>query len=124
MERVLEVDLTVLNFLIGSVIPLLTALLTKFSASSTIKAVFSLGLSIGVGVVNTLVAADGKASIGVLAASAITVYLAHGVSYNNLLKPTGLAGSVKNVAPNFGLGTNETALTGHGTDPAAPYENF
>jgi hypothetical protein len=106
MDEVLQVDLTVLNFIAGSLVPLAVGLVTKLNASSRLKAVVNLLLSVVTGVLTAMIAASGETTLALLASSAVTAYLSSGVSYNNLWKPTQVASAVQDVAPGVGLGSN------------------
>lgn len=103
-NTVIEMDVTVLAFLAGTVIPLLTALVTKITASSAVKAVANLILSMAAGGVAFLVANDGTGTLLELIAAMVSVYLASGVSYTNFWKPTGTAAAVQSATPNTGVG--------------------
>lgn len=106
MEQLVQVDVTVLNFIVGALVPLLVAVLSKVNASSGLKAVLNLGLSILAGVASTLLLTDGETTFLGIATSAITVYLASGVTYQNLWKPTAVAPAVAEKTSGFGLGSN------------------
>lgn len=88
----------------GTIIPLLTGLVTKFQASSQVKAVVNLVLSILAGGVSYLIENDGSGTWMELVTAMVAVYLASGVSYTNLWKPTGAATKVQNVIPMKGIG--------------------
>lgn len=103
-NTVVQVDTTVLAFLAGTVIPLLTALVTKMNSSSGVKAVVNLVLSMAAGGVAYLVAHDGTGSVLDLIAAMVAVYLASGVSYQNLWKPTGVTLATGSATRDFGLG--------------------
>lgn len=105
MEHALQVDVAVLTFLVGTVVPLVTGLVTKLRSSSRLKAMTNLVLSVLGGVGAWLINAEGKTTVGGLASAIVTTYLASGVSYQNLWKPTGAAQAVQEVAPESGIGT-------------------
>lgn len=104
MNRILEVDVALLNFVLGSLVPLVVALVTKANASSGVKAVVNVVLSVVVGTGGYLVAHDGKTSVVALLSSAVTAYLASGVTYQNLWKPTGTAPAIEARTAGVGLG--------------------
>ena len=104
MHTVLEVDVTLLAFLIGSVMPLLTGMVTKISASSRVKSVTNLVLSVLAGVLAHLMENTGKSTLLDLATAAITAYLAAGVTYQNLWKPAGTTAAVQNKTAGTGIG--------------------
>jgi len=107
MEQLVQVDVTVLNFVAGSLVPLLVAVLSKINASSSLKAALNLGLSILGGVASSLLLTDGETTFLGIATSAITVYLASGVTYQNLWKPTAVAPAIAEKTSGFGLGTEQ-----------------
>lgn len=104
-NTVIQVDMAVLAFLAGTVIPLLTALLTKLEASSGVKAVSNLVLSMAAGGVAYLVTNDGSGDLLELISAAVAVYLTSGVTYQNLWKPTGATLKLASSTANTGLGT-------------------
>lgn len=106
MEDLIQVDVTVLAFLSGSVVPLLTALATKLNASGRLKAIVNLVLSVIAGVVAYLVGVDGETSVVGLLSATISTYLASGVTYQNLWKPTGTAPALQEATANSGLGSS------------------
>ncbi len=75
MEQVLQVDVTVLNFIVGSLVPLLVAVFSKINASSSLKAILNLGLSVLGGVASALLLTDGETTFLGIATSVITVQL-------------------------------------------------
>lgn len=108
LETVIQVDVTVLAFLAGTVIPLLTALVTKLQASSRVKAIVNLVLSLLAGSVAHLVAHDGQSNWMNLVTAMVAVYLASGVSYQNFWKPTGTSVAVQEKTSSVGLGYRVT----------------
>lgn len=93
----LELDIATLSLLAGTVIPLLVGLVVKLNTSSRVKAILNLVLSITAGGVSFLVANSGKARWQELVLAMIEAYIASGVSYQNLWKPTGAAKVVQSV---------------------------
>lgn len=107
MEDLIQVDVTVLAFVSGSLVPLLTALVTKLNAGSRLKALVNLGLSIVAGVVAYLVTVDGSTTVLGLLTAVISTYLASGVTYSNLWKPTGAAPALQSATADTGIGASE-----------------
>ncbi len=99
MEQIIEVDVAALAFIAGSLVPLVTALVTRFNSSSRLKSITSLVLSLVSGGVVHLTAHDGRSTWQSLAAALIATYLASGVTYQNLWKPTGLAPTLGSAVP-------------------------
>jgi hypothetical protein len=100
-----HIDAALLALLIGTVIPVVVALLAKWSASSRVKALLNLVLSIGGGV---LVAFQQAGSRGVtlyeIIACAGATFLASGVAHEHFWKPTGVTAKVGTATANFGVG--------------------
>ena len=107
MEQIVQVDVTVLNFVVGSLVPLLVAVFSKIHASSSLKATLNLGLSILAGATSSLLLTDGESTALGIATSAITVYLASGVTYQNLWKPTAVAPALAEHTSGFGFGADQ-----------------
>lgn len=105
MEDLIQVDVTLLTFLAGSLIPLLTAVVTKWRASSRLKAIVNLSLSVLAGVVAYLVGVEGETTVLGLLAAATTTYLASGTTYSNLWKPTGATSVLQQVTQDIGIGS-------------------
>lgn len=115
-NTVIQVDMAVLAFLAGTVIPLLTAVVTRSQATSGLKAVVNLVLSMAAGGVAFLVANNGQGGVLELIASIVAVYLASGVSYQNLWKPTGVTNATSSATNRFGLGGGEPVQVAPDTD--------
>ena len=103
-NTILEVDLTVLAFGAGTVIPLLTAVVTKMNSSSGVKATANLVLSVIAGGVAHLVTNEGSSTILELITAMAMVYLGSGVSYQNFWKPTGTSLAVQRKTAAIGVG--------------------
>lgn len=114
MEKVLEVDVTVITFIVGSVIPLIVGFLTKLKASSSVKAMANIVLSIIAGAGSVLIAAEGSITWKNLVTSVFTTLISSGLTYNNIWKPTGVAAKVSNIAPGTGLGAEVEKSPGSG----------
>lgn len=101
---VITIDAALLAFLIGSVMPLLVSLVTKLDASSGVKGVLNLVLSIAGGVLAAFQASSGSLTVMEIAAAAIVVYLGSGATYSHLWKPTGTTAKIANATPRVGVG--------------------
>jgi hypothetical protein len=91
--------------LLGLLIPLLTALLTKKLASQGLKAVVTLISSVLLGSIAYLVAADGGYDWEGFVNAFINAFLPAIAAYYGLWKPTGVAGTVANKTARFGVGS-------------------
>lgn len=100
----IHANLALVSFAVGTVIPLLVALLTKLNASGKVKGVLNLVLSVLGGALTYLLDHSGSASYVQLLNAVVLTYLASGVSYTNLWKPVGAAPAVAMLAPDKGLG--------------------
>lgn len=101
----IHVDAALLVFLAGSLMPLLTALLTKLDASSKVKAILNLVLSIAAGVLAAFIAAgDAGLSVLQMLTAGITAYLSSQVTYSGLWRPTGTTARIGTSTSGFGLG--------------------
>lgn len=102
----LELDVEVLVLLSGTVVPLLVGLVTKLGASKRLKSILNLILSVAAGALTWMIAAGGKFTWHEAAFAAASAYIASGVSYQNLWKPSGAAESVAVATATFGAGSN------------------
>lgn len=99
-----KLDISWLTFVAGTVIPLLTALVTKARASSRLKSLVTLALSVLGGAVTYLLDNNGTVQAQALISNVVTTYLAAGVTYNNLWKPTGIAPALAATSAESGIG--------------------
>lgn len=117
MEHVLQIDVTVLAFISGTLIPLAVGLLTKLRASSQVKASLNLVLTVVAGLAAAFTQAHGSLSAGQVVTAVVTTYLASGVTYDHLWEPLGVAQAVQKVAPSLGIGAEVQPIT---PEPPAP----
>lgn len=95
-------DMTLLALLIGVIVPLLVGLLTKLNAAPAVKSVLNLGLTaLGAALVTSNQIGFTWKPFLVNFAVAWAVGIG---TYYGFYKPTGVAGTVANVAPNTGIG--------------------
>jgi len=102
---VIDLDVQTLNLISGTVIPLLVGFVTKKVASGGLKAVLNALLSAVAGAVSVGIAASGHIVVGEVITSMITTFIASTAIYYGMWKPTGVAGTVADVVPQFGLGS-------------------
>ena len=102
-STVITIDTVTLSFLVGSVMPLLTALATKLTATPTVKGMVNLLLSVAGGVLAAFVTNSGSLTYQEIAAAAIATYLSAQAVYSGVLRPA-LAPKVAAIAPNSGVG--------------------
>jgi hypothetical protein len=111
MEQVLQVNVIAVTFVASFLIPLAVAALTKSGASSTVKAVLNLGLTVATGVCACVIQAKGSVTLGQITTAVMAAFTGSGLSYQHLWKPTGVAASVSNSTPDFGIGSPEPVTT-------------
>ena len=110
VEEIIQLDVTVVTFVLGSLVPLVVALATKLNASSSVKAVVNVVVSVTVGVCGFLLAHDGATTPLALVGAVITAYLGSGVSYQHFWKPTGVAPAIQASTANVGIGSSTAAV--------------
>lgn len=107
------IDVATLSFLIGTIIPIAVALVTKQTARRGVKAAVNALLSIVAGVLSVYVSeaqgeiasVDAAAFVTAVGAAWITSIATH----YGLLKPTGItggAGAVQRATPQLGIGSS------------------
>lgn len=97
--------------LIGLVVPLLVALLTRSSATQGLKSVLNFLLSAVLGSAAYLVSADGGYDFEGFANASLTTFVVSITSYYGLYKKTGVAGTIADKTSNFGIGSPPKAQT-------------
>lgn len=96
---------------LGLLIPILTALVTKRLSSQGLKSVVTLALSAITAGVAVLVSADGGFDWNAFVNAFVNTFGPAIAMYYGLWKPTGLAGSVAAATHSFGLGTSPVLET-------------
>lgn len=99
-----QIDVSALNFVVGVLIPILVALLTKLNASRGLKAVINLGLSAIAGAVVVAIQASGAVDVGHVVISIGTTWIVSIASYYGLTAPTGVAPAVASATAGVGVG--------------------
>ncbi len=103
-EQTLTVDLALLTFLGGTLIPLLTALVTKAEASSKVKALTTLFLAVVAAGVESVIAQGGAVNVQSWLLAIGTTYISAIASYYGLTKPTEVTGAIQRKTADFGIG--------------------
>lgn len=103
-NSVLQVDIAWVSFVAGSILPLVTGLVTKMDSSSKVKAVVNLVLTVIAGVLAAIIQAKGSITVGQILSAIFITFTGSGASYNHFWKPTGVAQKVQAIAPNTGIG--------------------
>jgi hypothetical protein len=102
-------SLDVLNVarLLGVLVPLIVALITKRFASSAVKSIANVVLSALAGVVAPVIAGDKVPnSIGELFNAILNAFIVSIVAYYGLFKPTGATAAVASGTAGFGIGSD------------------
>lgn len=103
---VIHLDQAFLVLVVGSVMPFLTSLLTKSGASSKLKGVLNLVLSVVGGIAAAFLSAGdaGLTTYQILTAG-FAAYAAGQILYTGVWRPTGATAALNNATSTFGLGT-------------------
>ena len=94
----------VLTFIVATAIPILTALLTKSSASSSVKSVLTLTLALVATAIQRIITANGVVNLKTAASTFVVTYIIAIATYYGLLKPTGVTGGVNKASARFCIG--------------------
>lgn len=106
----MNIDVALLTFVSGSLIPFITGILTKSTARSAVKAVVSAILAIAVAVVSYLTDFQGVSDWKTALFVGLGALLAQGAIYQGFLKPTGVGPAVsKNTDTVAFIGPNRRA---------------
>lgn len=105
IENQIGLDAATLTRLLGVLVPLLVAAITKKYASAGLKGFLNLLASVLVGSFAYLVAEDGGYDWTGFVNGSLDTFMTSIIAYYGVLKPTGLAGSVTNATKDFGLGS-------------------
>lgn len=100
----IHIDAMILALVSGSVIPLVTGIVTKLSASSGLKALVSTTLAGVVAVVGYLTDFNGVGTWKQALVVGLTALIAHAGSYYGVLKPAGISGAVQESTARVGIG--------------------
>lgn len=94
----IEVDVAALTFVVATLIPVLTALVTKAHASPGVKAVVTALLSAVAGAASVAIAGEGAIDVGHVAISIGVAWITAVSTHFGLLKPVGVTGAEGAVA--------------------------
>lgn len=104
VEKKAHLDVGILTFIVGTAIPILTALITKARASSAVKAVVTLTLAVIAAAIQLAIEVNGVVNLRSFLANLAVTWIIAIATYYGLLKPTGVTGKVAQVAPDTGIG--------------------
>ena len=103
----IEVDVAALTFVVGSLIPVLVALVTRARASGAVKAVANALLTAVSGALVVAIAQEGKIDVEHVLIGIAVTWFSSVSSHFGLLKPagvTGAGGSVQRATADAGVG--------------------
>lgn len=86
----IQLDAWVVALLAGTISPILTAILTKLSATPGLKALIALLVTAVLAVVNAIVFANGEFLVRDMVILFVVTYSTHAVTYFNFWKPVGV----------------------------------
>lgn len=111
IETLISLDAATLTRLLGLLVPLLVATITKKYASAGLKGFLNLVASAVVGSLVYLVAENGGYDWTGFVNASLDTFMTSIIAYYGVLKPTGLAGSFTNATAGFGFGSPPTFET-------------
>lgn len=114
----LEIDIAAWAALAGLVVTMLTSLVTKSRATSTVKALVNLALAALAGVITTIAANTGDLRVAELVFGFVFTYLTSLGAYFGLTSKTPIDATIRSIAPNAGIGSNEATAGDHLRDAA------
>lgn len=103
VEEKVHLDVGILTVIVGVVIPLLTALITKANASSAVKALTTLGLTIFASAVQGIIDVNGVVNTKTFLANFVATFAVAILSYYGFTKHVGTP-AVRDIVPEHGLG--------------------
>jgi len=106
MDTIVVPDPTLILILIGAVTPLITGLLTKASASGTVKSLVAVALTLVGAVITWVIEHDGGFTVKEFVVWFAIVFVTHVATYYGAWKPIGggTGSFTMNATPNFGVG--------------------
>ena len=104
IEEKVHLDVGILTFIVATAIPILTALITKASASSAVKAITTLTLTVIASAVQYAIEANGVVNLKSFLANFAVTWIVAIAAYYGLLKPTTITQKFSEVAPTKGIG--------------------
>lgn len=109
-----------ISALLGLLLPLIVALLTKYNVAPGVRIWINMLLSAAAGVVGTLVASDGGFAWVTFILATISAFLTSALAYVSVYKPTGAAAGLANKTKGFGVGTPVALADAPEEHPADP----
>jgi hydrogenase maturation factor len=103
VEQKVHLDVGFLTVIVGTLIPIITALITKANASSAVKALTTLTLTVIAAGIQLIIEANGVVNLRTFLANFAVTYIVAVASYYGLTKHVGTP-AVAAVSPNNGIG--------------------
>lgn len=100
----ITVDILTLTLIVGTIVPLVVALLTKSNASPAVKAVVNAVLAGVAGAGTALIEAHGGLRWQSVLIAAFSTYVVSGSSHAHLWKPTGVTATIAEATSRLGVG--------------------
>jgi hypothetical protein len=100
----LHLNPQLLTYATGLIIPLVVGLVTKWHASSGLKAWANVILSVIAGALNVALTSNGDVLLSAWVTGIVQTLVVSVASYYGFWKPTGIAQTVQLVAPSVGIG--------------------
>lgn len=111
-------DATTVTRLLGVLVPLLVAVITKRYASPGLKATLNVLSAAIVGSLGYMVAADGGYDLDGFVNSFLNTFIVGIATYYGVYKPTGVTGTVAKATEGFGLGSPTLETDDKGAEDA------
>lgn len=103
VERKVHLDVGILTVVVGTLIPFLTALVTKANASASVKASATLVLTVLASLVQKLIDVNGVVNLRTFLANFVVTYAVAIISYKGFTKYVGTP-AVRDIVPDHGIG--------------------
>lgn len=97
-----------ISALLGLLLPLVVALLTKYDVAPGVRIWVNMFLSAAAGAVGTLIASDGGFAWVTFILSSVAAFLTSALAYMGVYKPTGAAAGVASKTASFGFGSSQS----------------
>lgn len=103
VEQKVHLDVGILTVIVGTFIPILTALITKARASSAVKALTTLTLTVLAAWLQLIIDANGVVNLRTFLANLVVTYIVAVATYYGLTRHV-VTPAVKDVVPEHGIG--------------------
>lgn len=104
VEQKVHLDVGILTFIIATAIPILTAMVTKSSASSRLKSLTTLTLAVIASAIQLAIDANGVVNLKSFLANLAVTWIIAIAMYYGLLKPTGVTEKAAVATQGVGIG--------------------